>query len=203
MAFLKIALVSFIALFSTMERAETAYVIEPGSRLTIDGSSNVNKFSCACNEQFPHNTLRFEVQDGGRLARFSNANLHIRTKSLDCGNNQMNKDMYQTLRANEFPNIRIELTRAQLQEANLVAGNDWTALKANSTITIAGVSKTVSFDVKARRLGPDRLRFMASREVLMTDFNIDPPKAMLGLIKVNDAIRINLDLTIAVTQQPG
>lgn len=202
MALFKIALVTLAAFAGHFSIGETVFYIDSGSRLSIEGSSNVNKFSCACNQQFPQSTLRFDLLEDGRSVRFSNARLNIRTKSLDCGNNQMNKDMYQTLRADQHPNIRIELTRAQLQEANQISGSDWTPLKATSTLTIAGVSKPVVFEVKAKRVAPDRIRLMASREVLMTDFNIDPPKAMLGLIKVHDAIRINMDLTV-VTSLPG
>ncbi len=202
MALFKIALASMVAFIGNFSIGETVYYIDAGSRLTIDGSSNVNKFTCACNQQFPQSTLRFDLSDGGRSARFTNAGLSIRTKSLDCGNNQMNKDMYQTLRADQHPNIRIDLTRAQLQEAGQLSDTDWTPLKATSTLTIAGVSKPVVFEVKAKRVSADRIRLMASKEVLMTDFHIDPPRAMLGLIKVNDAIRINMDLTV-VTNQPG
>lgn len=202
MALFKIALASMVAFIGNFSIGETVYYIDAGSRLTIDGSSNVNKFTCACNQQFPQSTLRFDLSDGGRSARFTNAGLSIRTKSLDCGNNQMNKDMYQTLRADQHPNIRIDLTRAQLHEAGRISDTDWTPLKATSTLTIAGVSKPVVFEVKAKRVSADRIRLMASKEVLMTDFHIDPPKAMLGLIKVNDAIRINMDLTV-VTNQPG
>ncbi len=196
MALFKLALVALLSWAGNSSIGETTFYIDAGSRLTIDGSSNVNKFTCICNQQFPQSTLRFDLLDGGRAARFTNAGLNIRTKSLDCGNNQMNKDMYQTLRADQHPHIRIDLTRAQLQEANEISDSDWTPLKATSTLTIAGVSKPVVFEVKARRIGAGRIRLMATREVLMTDFHIDPPKAMLGLIKVNDAIRINMDLTV-------
>jgi hypothetical protein len=32
----------------------------------------------------------------------------------------------------------------------------------------------------------------------MTDFNVDPPTALLGLIKVHNDIKINLDITASV-----
>ncbi len=196
MALFQFALAALITWAGNVSIGETSFYIDAGSRLTIEGSSNVNKFTCACNEQFPKSTLRFDLLEGGKSARFSNAGLNIRTKSLDCGNSQMNKDMYKTLRADQHPNIRIDLTRAQLQEATALSANEWTTLKATSSLTIAGVSKPVVFDVKAKRIAPDRIRLTTAREVLMTDFGIDPPTAMLGLIKVNNTIRINMDLTV-------
>lgn len=199
MAFFKIILLSsFVAFMAGTGAGETSYYIDAGSSLSIAGSSNVNKFTCSCTEQFPQNSIRFDLMDGGKTVRFSNAGLHIRSKSLDCGNPQMNKDMYKTLHADQHPNIRIELTRAQLQEAELLTGKDWITLKASSQLTIAGVSKSVLFDVKAKRIAPDRIRLSTSKEVLMTDFGMQPPTAMLGLVKVNNTIRINMDLIVVV-----
>lgn len=199
MAFFKIVLLSsFVAFMAGLETAETSYYIDAGSSLSIAGSSNVNKFTCNCSEQFSKGSIRFELQDGGKTLRFSHAGLHLRSKSLDCGNPQMNKDMYKTLRADQHPGIRIELTRAQLQEAELVTGKDWSPLKASSQLTIAGVTQSVVFDVKAKRIAPDRIRLTTSKEVLMTDFGMEPPTAMLGLVKVNNTIRINMDLIVVV-----
>jgi polyisoprenoid-binding protein YceI len=202
MTSLKIVL-AFLSLFAVaFNIAETNYLIDSSSSLTIDGSSNVNKFTCACNDQFPKSTLRLDMAQGGKVAHFSNAQLHIKTKSLDCGNPQMNKDLYQTLRADKYPNIKLELARAHLPEGTQITPGEWTPLQAHGTITIAGITRPIVFNVKARRSAENKLRLVAAKEVLMTDFNIEPPKAMLGLIKVNNTIRLNMDLLI-ITQQPG
>ena len=199
MAIFKIALLaSFMAVMARVELAEATYYIDAGSSLSIVGSSNVNKFKCLCTEQFAKSSIQFEPQDGGKILRFSQAGLYIRSKSLDCGNQQMNKDMYKTLRADQHPSIRIELTRAQLQEAQLVSGQDWTTLKAHTQLTIAGITKPVLFDVKAKRIASDRIRLTASKDVLMTDFGMEPPTAMLGLVKVNNNICIKMDLIVVM-----
>jgi polyisoprenoid-binding protein YceI len=196
MGFFHFAFVSLLLWAGAAYYAETTYYIDAGSKLTLEGSSNVNKFTCACNDQFPQSTLRFELFEEGKSAKFSNAMLTLRTKSLDCGNAQMNKDMYKTLRADQHPHIKIELTRTQLLEASTLSTSEWTPLKATSALTISGVKKPVVFEVKAKKVGKDRIRLTASREVLMSDYGIEPPTAMLGLIKVNNAIRLNLDLII-------
>jgi polyisoprenoid-binding protein YceI len=199
MAIFKIALLSsFFAFMAGLETGETSFYLDAGSNLSIAGSSNVNKFKCNCTEQFSKTSVQFEQQDGGKIIRFSQAGLHIRSKSLDCGNPQMNKDMYKTLRADQHPSIRIELTRAQLQEAQLVSGQDWTTLKASSQLTIAGVTKPVLFEVKAKRIAADRIRLTTSKDVLLTDFGMEPPTAMLGLVKVNNTICIKMDLIVVM-----
>lgn len=179
------------------DTGEVSLWLDSGSRLAIEGSSNVNKFTCMCNEQFPRMHIRYDRAEGSTALRFSNATLHVRAKSLDCGNQAMNKDMYETLLADKHPNIRIELQRAQLPAPEALSRtNAWTPLKANAQLTIAGITQPVVFDVQAARLAPDRIRLTSIKEVRMTDFGMTPPRALMGLVKVHDAIRIHLDLIV-------
>ncbi len=179
--------------------AEVSIWLDSNSRLSIEGSSNVNKFVCMCNEQFPRMHIRYDRAEGRAAIRFSNAVLHVRAKSLDCGNQAMNKDMYETLLADKHPNIRIELQSAQLPLSEALSrANEWTSLKASAQLTIAGVTQPVVFDAQAVRLAPDRIRLTSVKEVRMTDFGMTPPRALMGLVKVHDAIRIHLDLTVVM-----
>jgi len=172
------------------------YSIEDGSRLTIEGSSNVNSFACLGSNDLSPMTISVLPVGAGDTLRFNNAILTLRTKSLDCDNSQMNKDLCEAMKADEYPYIKIEIHGAMLQSGNLrEAGSDWATMKAVATLTIVNVSKRVVLDVKAKRLSPDRFRFVAAKDMRMTDFNITPPSVMLGLIKVNNAIRISFDLT--------
>lgn len=172
------------------------YSIEDGSRLTIEGSSNVNSFGCLSNTDLPPTAISVLPMGNGDTLRFNNAILMLKTKTLDCDNSQMNKDLCEAMKAEEYPYIKVEIHGAMLQSGNLrEAGGDWANMKAIATLTIVNVSKRVILDVKAKRLAADRFRFIATKDMRMTDFNITPPSVMLGLIKVNNAIRISFDLT--------
>lgn len=181
------------------DAGEVSLWLDSSSRLSIEGSSNVNKFMCLCNEQFPRMHIRYDRAEGNTAFRFSNATLHVRAKSLDCGNQAMNKDMYETLLADKHPNIRIELQRVQLPAPEALSRiNEWTLLKANAQLTIAGITQPVVFEVQAMRLATDRIRLTSVKEVRMTDFGMAPPRVLMGLVKVHDTIRIHLDLFVVM-----
>lgn len=172
--------------------------IEPGSSLFLTGSSNVNQFQCRCRE--PLHTARISIQTAkpGAPAVLSQARLPLRTTSLDCGNKFMNEDMYNSLKVNEHPHIVIELLQAlPLQGGALSQNNQWVDLTVQADITIGGVKRRLPVAVKAMRLDERRFRFTGSRDLLMTDFNIQPPSAMMGFIKVRNEIRIHMDLWIS------
>ncbi len=169
------------------------YAIEDGSRLIIEGSSNINSFGCLDKSNFPPTPFMMSAIDD--TIRFTNAVLLLKTKNLDCDNSKMNKDLCNAMKADEYPYIKVELHKAMIQSGSFQESGEWIYLKAIATLTITSVDKLVTMEVQAKRIASNKYRFKAIKELRMTDFNIQPPSAMLGLIKVKDAIRINFDLT--------
>ncbi|MBK9491869.1 MAG: YceI family protein [Haliscomenobacter sp.] len=107
--------------------------------------------------------------------------------------------MYKTLKGDEYPEIRIELLQVkQLSESKPGA---WSIQLVEAALTIAGVRKTIELSVRAQQTDPDRFRFVSDKNILMTEFGLIPPKALMGTIKVNDLIRIHMDLIVGVERE--
>lgn len=179
---------------------EKAFVIEDASELNLRGSSNVNTFTCLClcYEKNRSHSLQLRSNPGSRTVEFDRTGLRLTTHDLDCGHKGINTDLYRTLKADKYPSITIELLRAQETGASLTETKGWVNVKAMTAITIAGVRREVPMEIRAQHMGSSQFRFVGSRDILMSDFRLDPPKPMMGLIKVRDNITINLDLTIRV-----
>ncbi len=175
---------------------DVSYSIDPGSNLTIAGTSNVNSFTCLCNETFLKRTVRITTIDSIQTLKFSNALLKLPTKSMDCANSRMNSDLCDALKADQYPYIVIELHEVNLRSAGArVAKGEWVDVKAIANLTITNVCKPLIMDVKMKKIAGDKYRFVCSKDLKMTDFKVDPPTALFGLIKVHNEIKINLDLT--------
>ncbi|MFM8177556.1 MAG: YceI family protein [Candidatus Kapaibacterium sp.] len=182
-----------------MRPMNVVYSIENGSSLSISGTSNVNTFSCLCAETFKRQVLEIRRDDSTRQIRFRNAVLKLPTESMDCNNSRMNSDLCDALKASRYQYIVVELQQIRLRPgATDAASNEWFDVVAMATLTITDVCKPIVMDVRGIRLSADRYRFVCSKNVRMTDFNVSPPTALFGLIKVNDDIRINLDITASV-----
>lgn len=175
---------------------DTVVMIHPSSQLSLFGSSNINKFQCDCTDEFPRSTLKFNRGKNGTSATFSNAILNIRAGALDCGNKLMNKDLYKTLKGDEYPEIQIELL--QVKQLNDAKPGAWSNQLVEAALTIAGVRKTIELSVRAQQTDPDRFHFVSDKNILMTEFGLIPPKALMGTIKVNDLIRIHMDMVVGV-----
>ncbi|MEP5936390.1 MAG: YceI family protein, partial [Winogradskyella arenosi] len=62
-------------------------------------------------------------------------------------------------------------------------------VSVSGKMTIAGVTKTISVDLTANLQGSNVI-LEGNKTFKMTDFGIDPPKALLGTIKTGDDITI-------------
>jgi YceI-like domain len=179
---------------------EKTYHITPKSVLKLDGKTNVNGFTCGCDETFQPQQLFVEPPtDGSLTTAFHSATLKLKIKSLDCGNKLMNKDLQKALNANEHPYITIELKKVEQDKCNrLTELKDWIKMKALTKISLNGVSKEYWINITAKKTGPNGYRFIGTKSINMTDFCVTPPVALMGAIKVKDAITIDLDLDVTV-----
>ncbi len=169
-------------------------IVDP-SRLYLTGTTNVNTFTCDCRDRFPTQTI--EVEHNDRVAMFKSARLRMRTQKFDCHNAKMDRDMHKALKAEEFPYIKIELVRTR-QDPDQIHNGDWFDVLATVKLTITDVSKEKQIQARARKVGENRFVLQGEQSLKMTEFGIDPPEALFGLIKVDDLITFHFDLTIQV-----
>ena len=80
-------------------------MVHPQSMLQIQGKTNVNSFQCYCAP--PASVVGFNAESSSETQKinFKKAELTVLTKSLDCKHKIMNRDMYQTLKAEHYPTI--------------------------------------------------------------------------------------------------
>ncbi len=193
---LALLLCTFAAHGTMASKHEIPFVIEPQSKLYIEGTSNINSFECFCKDDFNRQSARVVPSSDGVSMSFLQTILMLRTAALDCDNSKMNRDLCDALKSEKYPYIKIELHNARITQGSFEKAGSDVVLLSNASITITNVTRKIQLVVRAKRLGSGRYRFFATKELLMTDFGIEPPTALLGLIKVRDAIRINFDLTM-------
>lgn len=100
-----------------------------------------------------------------------------------------------TLRATQFPFAEFVVTRIEGFPTNYVEGTE-VELKMVGNMTIRGVTKELTFDVKARQAG-DTLTGIADTTFRFQDFGMTPPD--VGIAKAEENIRIQVEI-VAVRQ---
>lgn len=171
-----------------------AYSIHPDSKITIQGTTNVNNFACVSESELPQGMFLAETSAADNSIQFSDAVLKLKVESFDCLNRRMNRDMQDAMGAETHPNILIRLLEAEPVDKSLSGGS--TQLLVKLSISLNGVEKNTQVVIDYNQVEPYLFSFVGSKELNMTDFNIDPPSPAMGLIKVRDNITIHFNLLV-------
>ena len=175
--------------------SQTRVALADDSRLWIDGSSSVNTFTCTAgtvegsgvfHASRPSDTLPAEVE------------VRVPVRRFDCGKARMNSDLYDALRAEAHAHIRFRLDEAAWTAPT--AEDDAYDLHITGRLTIAGTERPVALTAQGRQRPDGAYGATGSLPLRMSDFGIDPPSALFGLIKAHDDITVRFDLV--ATPQP-
>jgi polyisoprenoid-binding protein YceI len=66
-------------------------------------------------------------------------------------------------------------------------------------LQVAGVEREIALDLAIER-GDATLSVRGEVQLLMTDFGIKPPKAMLGMLRTDPKVTVTFEAVFAVTQ---
>ena len=179
---------TFILLFILIpsETETDHWQVSDDSKVTFSGNTNVNSFTCLLGEYNLHEVLI--SKDNSEGYQFDKGKISLEIQAFDCGNSMMNKDLYRTLKANDYPRITLTLTRILLKtEINGFGLFD---------INIGGEKKSeIIIDLEIYNT-LNTLYLSGSKKFNMTEFGITPPSRLFGMIQVADDIEIDFDLVL-------
>jgi polyisoprenoid-binding protein YceI len=165
------------------------------ARVTIAGTSNIHDYTASTASaritrvQLGPDVVGAafwdEVQKPGGLEAFE---ISIPAGSLKSTKDGLDKNMYKALKVKEHADITFTLKRLEGTPG---------ALSAIGMLQVAGVEREVTFPLKTARKG-DKLSVTGALDVLMTDYGIAPPKAMMGMVKADPKITITFEVLLAL-----
>ncbi|MEX0770831.1 MAG: YceI family protein [Balneolaceae bacterium] len=176
--------------------SQSSIQAEPESRLWIEGRSNINQFECVAGEYKARATLGDEVEDQ-TLAEIPSGNLQIYIKipvrEFDCGRSRMNRDFYETMKSEEHPHISFTYQKAVTQQVPENPDDPW-LLEVHGDLSIAGTTLSITFGMKGYLMHDGKMRAIGKKPLRMTDYNIEPPTGLFGLIRAQDELTVHFDL---------
>ncbi len=180
-----IIFIIFILTGGIQVTSQTTYSIVPSnSKLTISGTSSLHdwtmeadKFSC----NLILNLSNMEVEQITDI-RFSLAVKEIRSES-----NLMDKKAHDALNEDQSPRITFRQTRIE----SLSSKNGVLSGKISGILSVAGKTKQVIVPFTGEVFENNRISVRGNLSVKMSDFNIKPPTALLGVLKTDDMVKLD------------
>ena len=194
-------IINLFAFFSNslcQEQLFIPYHLLPGSRLWIDGTATLGPYTCKTVAVFGNGGLnadldRLRETSPSRLANNGRVQVAVLVKMFDCGNPAMNADMYRALHAERDSSIQYTLIETHLMYDS-IAQNGWLGLKTIGALSIAGVTRMDTINVRVKILRDRIYEILGNKELSMLDFHIMPPSAFFGFIKADERLIVNFDL---------
>jgi len=173
-----------------------SYSLLPGSKVSVHGSTNINEFTCFSDETYSPHSANLFINDLKNNITFQNVILKVTTESLECGNEGMNRNLCRTLSADKFPYIIVELEHASVKDDQPLNLSQWMHMTGKVYISIAGKRRVQQIDFVAKQNGNGVYHFMGEHHISLSQYHLDPPTALFGLVKVKDVMTVKFDLLV-------
>ena len=171
--------------------AQQVYKIGPETHVQVDGTSTLHEWTCKV--ETVSGEGKFSVE-GTTLSEITQLKVSMAANSLKSGKGaMMDKNTCKALKADEYPQIVYELLSAKV----LPGGKLSTAGK----LTIAGVSKEVKMEVSYLVTQAGKVTVKGALPILLTEYKIDPPTAMMGTIKTGEEVKVVFHAVFSASKQ--
>jgi hypothetical protein len=167
------------------------------TQVSIAGTSNVHAYTASTTnarivrvklaDDVAGPELWDRVAEPGVIEAFEIA---VSAASLTSPRDGLDKNMHKALKVAEHPEILFRLSR-------LESGGQPGMLKAVGLLTIVGVQREITMDLVVRQ-EEGGMAVTGDVDLLMTDFGIAPPKAMLGMLKTDPRVTVSFETVLAV-----
>ena len=182
---------SLLLIINCAAFAQTSYqskVID----ITLSGTSNIHDWDMVAKSGTSSAT--FAVNSSGQVTSLTALSFTLPAVSLKSKHTQMDKNTYKALNATKNPNISFTLTSSTL---TATGGNNY-QINAVGKMSIAGTTKQTDLQATGKYNPTDKsFTVTGVKKMKMTDYKVNPPKALMGTIKTGDAISIAYTIKFA------
>ena len=182
------------------EKLPVATTLGPASELWLDGTSTMHDYESRSKE------VTVELFRGPGAAQPADAaalmalirssevldvQFQVPVVSLRSDKAALDKNLRKAMKAEQHPNVYFAMKKYSVAPA--AAAGDTVAIQAEGTLTVAGQERPVSLAARAYPAG-EGVWLEGSKKLLMSEYGIQPPKMMMGALKVHDPVTIHYRL---------
>jgi polyisoprenoid-binding protein YceI len=185
------ALALFLAVSITAEAQEKYQLNKEETKLIIKGTSNLHDWEMKAEDI---RGFASSILQSASIESFKDAKISVDVESIESGKRIMNNKTYDALKADDHPKITFQLKSVKDLYA---AGSNFSG-KAVGQLTIAGKTNQVTIPFSGKMLkNGSMITISGDYSLRMTNFNVEPPTAMLGSLTTGDEVTIEYNFAFS------
>ncbi|AFL85209.1 hypothetical protein Belba_2664 [Belliella baltica DSM 15883] len=184
---LKTTLIAALILFNVSAIAQVNYTLSANPDLKVSGTSTLHDWDMKSSTATGKAELTLA---NGKVGTIKNVTITMPAESIKSGKSGMDKNAYAALKTKNHKDVKFNLKE-------FVAKG--TSFEAVGEFTIAGVTKAAKFPVSATVAG-EKVTFKGKHDFKLTDYNVDPPTALMGTVKTGNEVSIHFNVTFQPTK---
>ena len=162
------------------------YLNNSNSELKVFGTSNIHDWHINIEEQ-----KGFIIINKTDNLTISKLKIEVVAESLKSGKKGMDKNTYKALDTENYKTITFQIN--EIKNTSKIADNKY-KVETNGNLTISGVTKKMPLQFNLSLVN-NEVHLSGEKIIKMTDFNIEPPKALFGTITTGDEVTIKFNST--------
>lgn len=180
------SLLLLILITANAMKAQEVYEIKesPENNLEISGSSTLHDWTMKTTTF--RGIAQFDFNSGNGLIGIKTLDFSLPVLKLKSGKRSMDKKAWKALKSDAFKEITYKLTSSKL----MAEKEDFAFIETVGFLTVAGVVKEVKIDLYCRISKSGNIKCQGNYKLKMTDFQVEPPYYMDGLLSAGEAIAI-------------
>jgi hypothetical protein len=155
------------------------------SKITINGTSSLHDWTSEATKVQWKGVVTVENK---KIKNISDVTVTIPVVDIKSEKGStMDKKTWEAFKSDKNPNIIYKLTKVTVHDSKITA---------SGSLTMAGTTRNIDLALVSKINADGSIQFIGSQKLNMKDYNMTPPKAVMGTIKVGPEVTVNLDLTI-------
>lgn len=172
----------FVMTYSTALIAQN-YKLDPSnSNLIVFGTSNLHDWE-----------IKAESQQGNLVLNSDNdiksLQISIEAEGLKSGKSGMDKNTYKALNTKSYKTIEFKYTKTTSIDKK---DDNSYKLTIQGDLKVNGVTKNISMTIDVQ-VTNNNVTLTGKKTIKMTEFEVEPPTALLGTIKTGDEVTISFN----------
>ncbi len=172
----------FISVINFTVNAQVGLVLKSNeSILSVDGTSTIHDWEMVV-ENMKGNLLMASMD---KIESIQEGEISFQVTSLKSNHSLMNKKTYSALKKDKYPIIKGKIIKIYS------VGEIY---KVELELSIAGITRNITSNFKNTKINSNQIKVKGNFALKLTDFDIEPPEAIMGTIKAGQDVTIKYSL---------